>query len=335
MSEVVNLERHKVYANVGPETPCKHKHPHVLTGRDKFKLPNRTVNIRDNILDKEDFRNQIWALPCSTAFVSHCAEEVQDLRPLFGLERVLVTGRRVRCEGGEAFPLIMTMLSSNFANKEYRTVSSMDLLYHSFDDEPAFTYEGFSVWMHQGRIHREKGPAIVAPCGSMLYLVNDVLHRTDGPACVWSCGREEWFSHGMRVNGPASPGFLDSLGTKIWYDDGFISRMITKTGWTITIAYSDVGNKIEDSFRVTKGDVDVTVKKGCIKHKRNPTAYNGALCTLDIYRRGKLVVRKKITDGYTTYLSRFPVEGQNRLPFVLQLLCTLSMPKTDQAPLIL
>lgn len=329
MDEGVELEEHRVCAHMGPEKPCEHKHPHTLTSRKQFKLPNAYViePRRGKEFDREEFAKQKWRVPPPWAFVS---------QPRYGFEmrllasptaELLVSGRRIKYKGG-TFPLKLSMLTFTQSG-DIVDGGRTYYKYHSFDDEPAYSFEGFAVWMHQGRIHREKGPAIIAPCGSMLYLVNGFLHRSDGPACVWSCGREEWFSHGMRTNAPGGPGYHDLLGTKIWYDDGVVSRMFTKTGWVI-IAVKHDKDEIDQNFRVMKGNVDVLVKRGnTLKTVEPPPFLNKRSCvTLDIYRKDTLVLRKKILQRFKIYC-KSPVEGENRLPFLLQLLGTMKIPKCD------
>ena len=84
---------------------------------------------------------------------------------------------------------------------------------------PVIDSDGTKRWYNeQGKRHREDGPAIVYPDGSVWYL-NGQYHREDGPAVEWATGRKEWWLNGKRhrEDGPAYEGFT---GSKSWYLNG-------------------------------------------------------------------------------------------------------------------
>lgn len=69
---------------------------------------------------------------------------------------------------------------------------------------PAIVYaHGCAEWYCCGQLHRDNGPAIVAP-GTEQWFCHGRLHRTDGPAFE-GVGVRKWFQHGLlhRVSGPA------------------------------------------------------------------------------------------------------------------------------------
>lgn len=69
---------------------------------------------------------------------------------------------------------------------------------------PAIMYaNGCAEWYCCGQLHRDNGPAVVAP-GTAQWFCHGRLHRTDGPAFESGVVRK-WFQHGLlhRVSGPA------------------------------------------------------------------------------------------------------------------------------------
>ena len=94
--------------------------------------------------------------------------------------------------------------------------------------------DGTIRWLHNGKLHREDGPAIIRPssrCGAgemhrlkdtTEWYYNGQLHRVDGPA-VESDNGTSWYLHGKhhRIGGPAME-LLD--GTTEWWVDGRLHR---------------------------------------------------------------------------------------------------------------
>jgi hypothetical protein len=67
--------------------------------------------------------------------------------------------------------------------------------------------DGTKVWLLNGMLHREDGPAEEYPNGDTSWLLNGVRHRTDGPAVEWTgwgIARnpplKEWWIHGTRID---------------------------------------------------------------------------------------------------------------------------------------
>lgn len=54
-------------------------------------------------------------------------------------------------------------------------------------------------WCHNGKLHREDGPALVWVDGTEMWYLNGKRHRLDGPAVVYPDGTEMWFLDGVRV----------------------------------------------------------------------------------------------------------------------------------------
>ena len=48
-----------------------------------------------------------------------------------------------------------------------------------------------------GKLHREDGPAIIFPNGTVMWFLNGARHRVDGPAIVWPGGTKEWWLNGV------------------------------------------------------------------------------------------------------------------------------------------
>lgn len=75
-----------------------------------------------------------------------------------------------------------------------------------------FTPKGVGKWWEQeGKIHRLDGPAVEHPDGGKEWFVNGQHHRLDGPARIKPDGTQEWWVNGRlhREDGPAitSPAF--------------------------------------------------------------------------------------------------------------------------------
>ena len=49
----------------------------------------------------------------------------------------------------------------------------------------------------EGKLHREDGPAVEYPSGTVMWCQNGVLHRTDGPAVEYADGNKEWWINGV------------------------------------------------------------------------------------------------------------------------------------------
>ena len=74
-----------------------------------------------------------------------------------------------------------------------------------------------------GELHRDDGPASIAPDGGQSWYQHGVLHRDGGPAIITLDGGQSWYQHGRwhRDDGPA---VIASDGTQFWYQDGVPHR---------------------------------------------------------------------------------------------------------------
>ena len=63
---------------------------------------------------------------------------------------------------------------------------------------PAFQLnsDGDKVWLDNGKLHREDGPAIERADGSKEWYLKDRLHREDGPAIERPDGTKECWENG-------------------------------------------------------------------------------------------------------------------------------------------
>lgn len=69
---------------------------------------------------------------------------------------------------------------------------------------------GTMIWSdHDGRYHRENGPAIIEPNGVKEYYIHGKKHRLDGPAYIGRFGAFRWFVNNIEVTDEA----IDWLAT--------------------------------------------------------------------------------------------------------------------------
>lgn len=59
-------------------------------------------------------------------------------------------------------------------------------------------------WWWHGKRHRQGGPAVVK-CGCKEWYLHGEFHREDGPSIEWPDGSKQWYWHGVRhrTDGPA------------------------------------------------------------------------------------------------------------------------------------
>lgn len=72
-------------------------------------------------------------------------------------------------------------------------------------DKPALINQEGSIWMVNGKLHREDGPAVEKCNGRKEWWLNDKRHRVDGPAIVSVSGDMQYYENGKcsRKDGPA------------------------------------------------------------------------------------------------------------------------------------
>ena len=67
--------------------------------------------------------------------------------------------------------------------------------------------DGHQGWRVNGRLHREDGPAAIAPDGTKEWYQNDKLHREDGPAYIGANGTQEWWVNGKNITNEVNQWF--------------------------------------------------------------------------------------------------------------------------------
>ena len=83
--------------------------------------------------------------------------------------------------------------------------------------------DGKTECFHNGKLHKEDGPAVIYAKGMQKWFINGELHRDGGPAVIKSNGTEEWYQHGNRhrIGGPA---VTTLKGRWEWWVDGKLHR---------------------------------------------------------------------------------------------------------------
>lgn len=65
---------------------------------------------------------------------------------------------------------------------------------------PAVIYpSGSLIWYRHGELHREDGPAVIQPSGLQMWMMNGAPHRVDGPAVIYANGHCKWFHFEVEV----------------------------------------------------------------------------------------------------------------------------------------
>ena len=60
--------------------------------------------------------------------------------------------------------------------------------------------DGTNIYITDGRLYREDGPALETSDGTSYYFINGALHRDNGPAiCSADPKLCHWFKHGIRI----------------------------------------------------------------------------------------------------------------------------------------
>ncbi len=82
----------------------------------------------------------------------------------------------------------------------------------------------------------EPGIEIVSVHGSTMYLKNGRLHREDGPAVIYADGGQCWHKDGKlhRIDGPAR---FTADGSKYWYVEDYIC--VTNKSFQVAAGLSD------------------------------------------------------------------------------------------------
>jgi hypothetical protein len=53
---------------------------------------------------------------------------------------------------------------------------------------------------HNGRLHREDGPAVIWPDGDQCWCLKGLFHREDGPAFIYRDGTPAWYLNGKEAS---------------------------------------------------------------------------------------------------------------------------------------
>lgn len=101
------------------------------------------------------------------------------------------------------------------------------------------------VWMKNGKVHREDGPAIEHQSGYAAWYFEGRKHRLDGPAIIWSDGSHEWFLNGLRhrEDGPA---ITESDGSKEWWINDV---QLTEEEFNQWLAKKHLNEKLQSSLK--------------------------------------------------------------------------------------
>lgn len=68
------------------------------------------------------------------------------------------------------------------------------------DDGPAVEKaNGTKEWYVAGKLHRVNGPAVECLNGNKYWNINGYLHREDGPAIEWANGEVYWYLYGTSL----------------------------------------------------------------------------------------------------------------------------------------
>ncbi len=102
----------------------------------------------------------------------------------------------------------------------------------------------YTVWIKNGKAHREDGPAIQHHSGYTAWYLEGEKHRLNGPAIIWPDGSQEWFVHGLRhrVDGPAC---IESDGSKEWWVDDV---QLTEDEFKQWLPKKDLNEKLQSSL---------------------------------------------------------------------------------------
>lgn len=98
-----------------------------------------------------------------------------------------------------------------------------DGMLHREDGPAVETPDGTLSWFHDGALHRDGGPASTRPDGYEIWAQHGAPHRQDGPAVTYPDGTREWFIHGQRHR-DGGPAIESADGSTTWYQHGVRHR---------------------------------------------------------------------------------------------------------------
>lgn len=92
------------------------------------------------------------------------------------------------------------------------------------EDGPAIYDDQVSVWVRNGVVERcDGGPAVVEANGALRWYQNGLLHRDDGPAWIMGDGTLMWYQNG-EIHSDCGPASIDGNGIMTWYRHGQVHR---------------------------------------------------------------------------------------------------------------
>jgi hypothetical protein len=81
--------------------------------------------------------------------------------------------------------------------------------------------KGATVWLKNGRIHRDGDQPAVVSDAFILYVRDGLVHRDgDEPAFVSVNGDKAWYANGVRHRDNDLPAVINSRGWQSWYVNG-------------------------------------------------------------------------------------------------------------------
>lgn len=83
--------------------------------------------------------------------------------------------------------------------------------------------DGTVIWVKDGFVHREDGPALIKPNGTKEWYRDGLLHREDGPAMEYANGDKVWYFKG-KIHREGGPAIEQASGDKYWMRNGVLHR---------------------------------------------------------------------------------------------------------------
>ena len=117
----------------------------------------------------------------------------------------------------------------------------------------AIDKDGNKVWLLNGELHREDGPAIERAEGTKSWWLNGKRHREDGPAAEWADGSKFWWLNGKRhrEDGPshefANGSKLWRLNNKHYTEDEYKKEMVIRNSSLGKLILADGYFKMEEN----------------------------------------------------------------------------------------
>jgi len=85
--------------------------------------------------------------------------------------------------------------------------------------------KGATVWLKNGRIHRDSDQPAVVSDAFILYVRDGLIHRDgDQPAFVSVHGDKAWYANGVRHRDNDLPAIINSCGWQSWHMNGKYHR---------------------------------------------------------------------------------------------------------------